>query len=120
MQNTDVRPPCLSLHAGVKWSMPKWIHVGRYATAGEEVHAVEQSIQLVPKHPGECEDSNDNCDAWSVTGECDKNPGYMIGTAAQPGACLKACNRCDVLAAFKKQQQPEATAEQRRLNRRLQ
>lgn len=107
--------------AGVKWSMPKWIHVGRYAVPGEEApQAIEQSIQVVPKRPGECEDTNDNCDAWAVTGECDKNPGFMVGTAAQPGACLKACSRCDILAAFKKQQQPEATAEQRRLNRRMQ
>jgi prolyl 4-hydroxylase len=109
----------MCLIAGVKWSMPKWIHVGRYATAGEVPETVEQTVQVVPKHPGECEDENDSCDAWAVTGECDKNPGYMVGTVERPGACLKACGRCDMLKAFKAKQHPEGTAEQRKLSRRL-
>ena len=69
---------------------------------------------------GECEDLNDNCDAWSVTGECDKNAAYMVGSPEQPGACLKACGRCDILKKFREQHQPEATATQRKLSRRLQ
>lgn len=103
--------------SGVKWSMPKWIHVGRYATPGEQAQAIEQSIQQVPRQPGDCEDYNENCDAWSVSGECDKNPGYMVGSVGQPGACLKACGRCDIMRASKEQHLSEGTAEQRRLSR---
>jgi prolyl 4-hydroxylase len=102
--------------------MPKWIHVGRYASPGEAAEVIEQTPQVVPKQPGECDDMNENCDAWSVSGECEKNPGYMIGTVERPGACLKACGRCDILKEFEKKHRPEAqaTATQRRLGRRLQ
>jgi len=101
--------------------MPKWIHVGRYAQPGEVNQAIEQTIQEVPKRPGECADSHNNCDAWAVTGECDKNTAFMIGTADQPGACLKSCGRCDLWKQFREKHraEAEATAEQRRLSRRL-
>lgn len=89
--------------------MPKWIHVGRYAQPGEQEQNIEQTIQEVPKHPGECEDQNESCDAWAVTGECEKNSAFMVGTAERPGACLKACSRCDILKKFREAHQPEAT-----------
>jgi prolyl 4-hydroxylase len=95
--------------------MPKWIHVGRYAVYGEQAQAVDQQIQHIPQHPGDCSDANENCDAWAVTGECDKNPGYMVGDVHRPGACLKACNRCDILKAFSEAHKAEAAATQRRL-----
>lgn len=40
-----------------------------------------------------CADQNEYCPDWARAGECVNNPAYMIGDLAQPGACLKSCNR---------------------------
>jgi hypothetical protein len=82
--------------------MPKWLHVGRYALPGEPGgDAIEQVIQPLPSVAGDCADTNDNCEAWSVTSECDKNPAFMLGSIERPGACLKSCGRCDIFKAWK-------------------
>lgn len=47
--------------------------------------------------------------AAAVTaGECEANPGYMVGTKTNPGNCLASCSRCDLLST-------PATAAARRL-----
>ncbi|GAX73148.1 hypothetical protein CEUSTIGMA_g601.t1 [Chlamydomonas eustigma] len=94
-----------SLHAacpvikGVKWSMPKWIHVGHYAMGSETPELIEQSPQAVPKTPSHdgCEDSNDLCDVWAASGECVRNAAFMVGTRARPGTCIQSCNKCEFL-----------------------
>ena len=35
-----------------------------------------------------CEDRNANCQNWAATGECEKNPGFMVD------ACRRACGVC--------------------------
>lgn len=36
---------------------------------------------------------------WAESGECEVNPGFMIGTKTRPGDCLASCGRCDLLPA---------------------
>ncbi|XP_055804284.1 probable prolyl 4-hydroxylase 6 [Solanum dulcamara] len=73
----------LSLHGscpvikGEKWSATKWIHVRSY-----------DSI------PDKCVDVYPDCSGWAASGECDKNPSYMVGTEDFVGHCRKSCNVC--------------------------
>lgn len=82
---------------GVKWSAPKWIHVGHYAAPGEQPTRVDQHIQKVPG-PFGCDNNDARCEEWAAAGECERNAVFMIGSKLKPGACLMACNRCDLLA----------------------
>lgn len=34
------------------------------------------------------------CPGWAATGECQANPGYMVGVMAQPGNCMVSCKVC--------------------------
>ncbi|GAB4820202.1 hypothetical protein N2152v2_007248 [Parachlorella kessleri] len=88
---------------GIKWSAAKWMHVAHYAADGEVPVEVKQHVQEVVG-PGGCKDAaGAECEAWALAGECTKNPGYMIGTIAKLGNCLRSCDRCDLhLAAQKK------------------
>jgi hypothetical protein len=36
-----------------------------------------------------CENTNPSCEGWAQTGECQRNPGWMISN------CRKACQKCD-------------------------
>ncbi|GAB4818415.1 hypothetical protein N2152v2_005461 [Parachlorella kessleri] len=87
---------------GVKWSAPKWIHgahwVDPIAEQQQQQGQQGQQQQQQPGQPQECADKHDLCGAWATSGECLRNPFYMIGTQQEPGACLKSCNRCDILA----------------------
>ena len=84
---------------GVKWSMPKWIHVGHYAMNGERPEAIEQQPQVVPKVKSldGCDDADDLCEDWAAAGECKRNVNYMVGDRARPGKCIKSCGRCDLV-----------------------
>ncbi|CAL1371193.1 unnamed protein product [Linum trigynum] len=42
----------------------------------------------------ECSDEDDNCPAWATSGECEKNPVYMIGSDDYFGTCRKSCKAC--------------------------
>ncbi|WMV17477.1 hypothetical protein MTR67_010862, partial [Solanum verrucosum] len=61
----------LSLHGscpvieGEKWSATKWIHVRSY----DSIPSAEKCIDMYPE-----------CSSWAASGECDKNPSYMVGT----------------------------------------
>jgi hypothetical protein len=37
------------------------------------------------------------CPVWAESGECEVNPGFMVGNKREPGACLASCARCDLL-----------------------
>lgn len=52
-----------------------------------------------PPAPPGCKDSKAECPGWAEGGECQANPGFMVGTLAQPGACLLSCWRCDLAPA---------------------
>ncbi|GAB4818416.1 hypothetical protein N2152v2_005462 [Parachlorella kessleri] len=82
---------------GVKWSAPKWIHVGHVARGGEQPQYVELHPQSTGGPPG-CADKDPGCEAWAGAGECLKNPTFMVGTRGSPGSCLKACDRCDLVS----------------------
>ena len=43
-----------------------------------------------------CEDHNKECAHWAASGECEKNPGYMVGNDSD-GVCLRSCHKCDDL-----------------------
>lgn len=60
---------------GTKWSATKWIHVS--------------SLIRVPEG---CRDLNGFCSGWAKTGECTKNPGFMLEN------CRESCNACDPAA----------------------
>lgn len=81
---------------GVKWSAPKWIHLGHYAAPGEQPVPVKVHPQQIPG-PNGCEDNHELCSEWAATGECENNASFMVGSKLSPGACLLACNRCDIL-----------------------
>lgn len=67
---------------GEKWSATKWIHVRSF------------DKRVRPSEKGECADENDNCVMWAEAGECEKNPGYMVGSDEAHGFCRKSCKAC--------------------------
>ncbi|GLI65700.1 hypothetical protein VaNZ11_009211 [Volvox africanus] len=85
---------------GVKWSATKWIHVGRYAMGAEAAVEVTRVIYAPPPPPAlpGCTNSHRLCEHWAESGECESNPTYMVGVKGNPGACILACNRCDLMA----------------------
>ena len=42
-----------------------------------------------------CSDKHEECKGWASSGECTKNPGFMLG------ACPKACDQCGVAGMVK-------------------
>ncbi|PKA49364.1 prolyl 4-hydroxylase [Apostasia shenzhenica] len=67
---------------GEKWSATKWIHVRSFE------RTETQNLG------GECIDKNDLCSKWAASGECQKNPRFMVGTKASSGYCRRSCNVC--------------------------
>ncbi|XP_059304783.1 probable prolyl 4-hydroxylase 12 isoform X1 [Lycium ferocissimum] len=41
-----------------------------------------------------CTDEDDNCARWAATGECERNPVFMVGSTDYYGTCRKSCNAC--------------------------
>ncbi|XP_071914820.1 probable prolyl 4-hydroxylase 7 [Coffea arabica] len=81
----DATTDPLSLHGscpvieGEKWSATKWIHVRSF-------DALSTSEDCVDKDP--------NCPHWAASGECEKNPLYMVGSEEAVGYCRKSCKIC--------------------------
>ncbi|KAG2495663.1 hypothetical protein HYH03_006263 [Edaphochlamys debaryana] len=81
---------------GVKWNAVKWIH-------GEVFHPEEWEksrkdwAKSLPD-PGVCADYHAGCEGWAASGECEKNPNFMLSHRAgsAQGMCRKACSDCDV------------------------
>lgn len=72
-----------AVHEGEKWTATKWIHTRTFNP--------RKPLFL----PGdECTDEDDNCPHWAATGECQKNPVFMLGTPDYYGSCRKSCGVC--------------------------
>ncbi|KAE8665669.1 putative prolyl 4-hydroxylase 7 [Hibiscus syriacus] len=84
----DATPDSDSLHGscpvikGEKWSATKWIHVRSFDVSKRD------------SENGDCVDENENCPIWASTGECKKNPAYMVGSEDAYGYCRKSCKVC--------------------------
>ena len=68
---------------------------------GERPHLVEHKLFVPPpppSPPGCKDDFEEGCPGWAQTGECDRNPPFMVGSASQPGSCLLSCGSCDLMA----------------------
>lgn len=84
----DGTPDTASVHrsrpviVGEKWSATKWIHVKAF------------DLESKRKATGVCADKNYMCQQWAAAGECEKNPGYMVGNKDSPGFCRKSCRVC--------------------------
>lgn len=74
---------------GEKWSATKWIRVKAF-----DVRKYSLSLSLSSSDGEECTDEDDNCPQWAATGECQKNPVFMLGTPDYYGTCRKSCNIC--------------------------
>lgn len=66
---------------GEKWSATKWIHVRNF----------EKPVRTAADS---CVDENDGCPGWAASGECEKNPVYMVGSKDAVGYCRKSCKVC--------------------------
>lgn len=71
-----------------------------HAVGFERAERIEQHPQEKVKKdvPTGCEDLDDLCTEWATAGECERNPGYMIGSRARPGRCIQSCKRCDLVS----------------------
>eukprot|EP00262_Sarcandra_glabra_P007520 TRINITY_DN20385_c0_g1_i1.p1 TRINITY_DN20385_c0_g1~~TRINITY_DN20385_c0_g1_i1.p1 ORF type:complete len:355 (-),score=51.54 TRINITY_DN20385_c0_g1_i1:175-1140(-) len=67
---------------GEKWSATKWIHVRSFDKPARSSAS------------GECVDEDELCPQWAASGECQKNPLYMVGSPGSDGFCRKSCKVC--------------------------
>ncbi|KAG0474082.1 hypothetical protein HPP92_015373 [Vanilla planifolia] len=67
---------------GEKWAATRWI---RFKAFGFPSNF---------NFTNDCDDWNELCSFWSKEGECNTNPGYMIGNDSFPGLCRKSCKVC--------------------------
>ncbi|EFJ42276.1 hypothetical protein VOLCADRAFT_67269 [Volvox carteri f. nagariensis] len=74
--------------AGVKWNAVKWIH-------GTPFRRMRRNKPPLPD-PGVCTDLHEMCDTWARAGECQNNPGYMLGSNTGIGNCRLACKDCEL------------------------
>lgn len=85
----DATPDETSLHGscavldGEKWTATKWIHVRGFNT---------NNLTIVSDEG--CTDEDVNCPNWAASGECQRNPVYMLGTPDYFGSCRKSCGAC--------------------------
>ena len=75
--------------------------MAHYSVGEEKEVAVRHVVFRPPPPPAPpgCKDTLPECDGWADGGECENNPGYMVGRKGDPGACLLSCGRCDLMAA---------------------
>lgn len=76
-----VEVPSAAAHAGVcdANDPTQECAEGEHADAGDDAERGEP-----------CQDDNENCKDWSRSGECEKNPRYMLQQ------CRRSCNVCVV------------------------
>ncbi|GBF92354.1 hypothetical protein Rsub_05556 [Raphidocelis subcapitata] len=81
---------------GVKWSATKWIHARAFRPEAWAKSLRGEKEAGDGADPGVCDNSDANCQSWADSGECSKNPGYMVGDNGSLGACRRACGVCTV------------------------
>jgi prolyl 4-hydroxylase len=81
---------------GVKYSLAKWMRTKPMRLQDSVDAEIDAAERLMGR--GACRDLREECAEWAARGECGKNARYMVGDAGDPGACLWACERCDVVA----------------------
>eukprot|EP00898_Chlorokybus_atmophyticus_P004182 jgi/Chlat1/4765/Chrsp308S00367 len=81
---------------GEKWSATKWLHVGEYSmsSGGKRIHIDHPYKEPPAPTPPGCWDRVEDCHYWAKQGECEKNPGFMIGSPGSPGNCMRSCHAC--------------------------
>ncbi|XP_015878115.1 probable prolyl 4-hydroxylase 12 isoform X2 [Ziziphus jujuba] len=65
-----------------------------YATKFFHVKAIGVGKLSSESRDSECDDEDDNCPSWAATGECEKNPVFMVGSPDYYGTCRKSCKAC--------------------------
>lgn len=69
---------------GQMWCATKLFHAK--AIGGED--------SSLKSDDGECSDQDENCPRWAATGECQRNPIFMVGSPDYYGTCRKSCGVC--------------------------
>lgn len=68
---------------GEKWLAIKHIHLRKLDSPKSSLASED-----------ECTDEDDRCVSWAASGECDRNPVFMIGSSDYYGSCRKSCRVC--------------------------
>ncbi|XP_052148355.1 probable prolyl 4-hydroxylase 6 [Oryza glaberrima] len=68
---------------GEKWLAIKHIHLRKLDSPKSSLASED-----------ECTDEDDRCVRWAASGECDRNPVFMIGSSDYYGSCRKSCRVC--------------------------
>eukprot|EP00195_Chlamydomonas_chlamydogama_P013578 CAMPEP_0202891606 /NCGR_PEP_ID=MMETSP1392-20130828/1619_1 /ASSEMBLY_ACC=CAM_ASM_000868 /TAXON_ID=225041 /ORGANISM="Chlamydomonas chlamydogama, Strain SAG 11-48b" /LENGTH=352 /DNA_ID=CAMNT_0049575405 /DNA_START=201 /DNA_END=1259 /DNA_ORIENTATION=+ len=74
---------------GVKWTATVWVHSmpfrpDTFRRVADDFH-----------DPGICKDHHVQCKQWADSGECKRNPNFMIGGNGAGGTCAKMCGSCE-------------------------
>ncbi|KAJ8536785.1 hypothetical protein K7X08_035186 [Anisodus acutangulus] len=86
----DASPDRSSSHArcpvieGEMWYAIKFFYL-------RSITVQKDSLQLDDTN---CTDEDENCARWAATGECQRNPVFMVGSPDYYGTCRKSCNAC--------------------------
>lgn len=78
---------------GVKWSSTIWMHQGPF-----------REVKETPKKA--CQDENESCASWAASGECEKNPLYMVSLSSFPFVPVRSFHFCfgmihsDMISSF--------------------
>ncbi|CDP05181.1 unnamed protein product [Coffea canephora] len=72
---------------GDMWCATKFFHLRAIRGKKEPLHLDDT----------DCMDEDENCPHWAATGECERNPVFMVGSPDYYGACRKSCNVCSLL-----------------------
>nr|GLL28177.1 probable prolyl 4-hydroxylase 12 isoform X1 [Ipomoea trifida]GMC98528.1 probable prolyl 4-hydroxylase 12 isoform X1 [Ipomoea batatas] len=86
--NLNATPDHSSSHArcavleGDMWSATKFLYL----------KAINREKDAITSP--DCMDEDDNCPRWAASGECQRNPVFMVGSPDYYGTCRKSCNVC--------------------------
>eukprot|EP00039_Didymoeca_costata_P004091 m.71279 g.71279 ORF g.71279 m.71279 type:complete len:322 (-) comp12230_c0_seq4:86-1051(-) len=87
--DTRVDHEATDIIRGEKWAANVWVHVNDFENNYYKgnLWSMERG-KAFQKTASGCSNANQHCEGWAATGECDKNPGYMLVY------CKKACKVC--------------------------
>ena len=77
---------------GIKYSATRWMHVHPFMVGprrkNPKNYPKTDAAPAFKSLGGDCTDRHEDCGDWAATGECKKNPGYMLES------CRASCNAC--------------------------